>query len=63
MSLCDSESLSLKKFVVEWSGGGLGQFLGSALVKLNNNKMDSNNKNSNKDNNNNINFSAVANFV
>ena len=26
-----------EKFVVEWSGGdGLGQFLGSALVKLNN---------------------------
>ena len=50
-----------------WSGAGrggdLGQFLGSALVKLNNNEMDSNNKNSNKDNNNNINFSVVANFV
>ena len=50
-----------------WSGAGrggdLGQFLGSALVKLNNNEMNSNNKNSNKDNNNNINFSAVANFV
>ena len=25
-----------EKFVVEWGGGGLGQFLGSALVKLNN---------------------------
>ena len=27
---------ALEKFVVGWGGGGLGQFSGSALVKLNN---------------------------